>query len=87
MVWNGCFFDCNDLDSKLVKCWIASNVTLEPEEKLKHEKLDSKQWGSSFSTKKKSENFVVIHRSLKGFSSSKNFLKAVSFSYLIKDIC
>ena len=45
-----CASDCNDLDSKSVRNWIAPNIISEPEEKLKHEKPDSKQWGSSFPT-------------------------------------
>ena len=45
MICNGCFFDCNDLDSKSVRNWIATNIISEPEGKLKHEKLDSKQRG------------------------------------------
>ena len=39
MVCNGCFFDCNNLDSKYARNWIATNIISEPEEKLNHEKL------------------------------------------------
>ena len=83
MVCNGCFFDCNDLDSKSVRNWIATNIISEREEKLKHEKVDSKQRDLSFPTRKWSENFVVNHKSPRGFLSSKNFLKAVSSSLFI----
>ena len=80
---NGCFFDCNNLNSKPVTNWIAINIISEPEEKLKHEKLDSKQRDSSFPTRKWSENFVVNRKSARGFISPKNFLKAVFSSLFI----
>ena len=79
---NGCFFDCNDLDSKSVRNWIATNIISEPEETLKHEKLHSKR-DSSFPTRNWSENFVVNRKSPREFISSKNFLKAVSSSLFI----
>ena len=83
MVCNGCFFDCNDLDSKSIRNWIATNIISEREEKLKHEKVDSKQWDLNFPTRKWSENFVVNRKSPRGFLSSRNFLKAVSSSLFI----
>ena len=83
MVCNGCFLDCNDLDSKLARNWIATNIISKPQEKLKHEKLDSKQRGSSFPKTKWSENFVVNRKSPIGFISSKNFVKDVSSSLFI----
>ena len=83
MVCNGYFHDCNDLDSKSARNWIATNIISEPEEKLKHEKLDSKQRGSSFPTTKWSENFVVNRKSPRGFILSKNFVKDVSSSLFI----
>ena len=76
MVCNGCFFDCNDLDSKSARNRIATKIISKPEEKLIHEKLDSKQRSSSFLTTKWRENFVVNRKSPIGFISSKPvFLK------------
>ena len=83
MVCNDCFFDCNNLDSKSARNWIATNIIPEPEEKLKHEKLDSKQRSLSFSTTKCSENFVENRKSPRGFISFKNFIKAVSSSLFL----
>ena len=69
MVCNGCFFDCNDLNSKLERNWIATNIISEPDEKSKHKKFDFKQRDSSFPTKKWSENFVVYRKSPREFTS------------------
>ena len=78
-----CMFACTVLDSKSARNRIATKIISEPEEKLKHEKLDSKQRSSSFLTTKWSENFVVNRKSPIGFISSKHFVKAVSSSLFI----
>ena len=38
-VCSSCFFDYNDLDSKSVRNWIATNIISKPNEKLKRESL------------------------------------------------
>ena len=78
-----CFFDCNDLDLKLVINWIGTNTISQPEEKLKHKKIYSKLRDPSLLTRKWSENFVVNQKSARGFTSSKKFLKTVSSSLFI----
>ena len=78
MVCYGYFFNCNNLNLKSVRNWNVTDIISEPGEMLKNKKLDSKQRGSSFPTRKRSQNFVVNRKRPRGFISYKKFIKVVS---------